>query len=376
MFEANNAQNFYLVGDQIISNKTLALVEATKRKVFPEWQYHHDVFGSIDWTVPINESLDDLYRDRCQQLRDKYDYLILCYSGGSDSWTILNTFLKYNIHIDEIFTSWPVNGTRDLYTPSRDTHGGNCLSEWDYVLKPDLEYLRIYHPEIKITVHDYSSELHNHVTESAFLLNRGHHLSIGFFHRHLSTLNIKRPVSESKTIGLIYGCDKPQICIQNGAIYSYFIDVLVATSPVLFENTNQFTEMFFWGRDFPKIAVKGAQLVSEFVKYKPELYELFNIHQKYDPAKKKIINEIIRSLVYPAWDATKFQADKPANGFMSERDDWIKLKYGQEKFFTNWMGYLHEYINIIDPKFFNYDFSNNLTSYVGFISPLYKVKNL
>ena len=105
MFNANNAQNFYKVGDQIIANKTLALVEATKRGVFPSWEYHHDVFGAMNWSAPITETLDDLYRERCQQLRDKYDYLILCYSGGSDSWTILNTFLKHKITLLKTLSS-------------------------------------------------------------------------------------------------------------------------------------------------------------------------------------------------------------------------------------------------------------------------------
>ena len=370
-----NSHNVYRVGDQLITNKTLALIEATKQRIHPEWDYNGDVYGKIDWSSPINEPLEILYRDRCQQLRDKYDYLILSYSGGADSWTILNTFLKYNIQIDEIFTHWPIEGSSGVYTPSTDKASGNILSEWDFVLKPDLENLRSKYPKIKLTVYDYSKDLINKISESQFQIG-GHYLNIGFFHRNLANSSIRRSISDNKKIGIIYGCDKPQICIQDGSIYSYFIDMLVSTSPRFDAETNQYTEMFYWGREFPKIAIKGAQLVAEYIKHNPVLHPLFNIHKKFNPEEKKIINKIIKSIVYPDWDDTKFQADKPTNSFVSETDTWIKSKYGNEKFFTDWVGNINEYINTIDPKYFNYDLANNRTSFIGFISPLYKVATL
>ena len=74
----------------------------TQRSMDAVFCFNETVFKLIDWTVEPSQSLKELYVERCQQLRDKYDYLILSYSGGADSHEILYTFLENNIFIDEI----------------------------------------------------------------------------------------------------------------------------------------------------------------------------------------------------------------------------------------------------------------------------------
>lgn len=61
-----------------------------------------DKFLTHDFTQEPSESLNELIDIRCHQIRDKYPYIKLWFSGGSDSTTILNGFLRNNIHIDEI----------------------------------------------------------------------------------------------------------------------------------------------------------------------------------------------------------------------------------------------------------------------------------
>ena len=51
------------------------------------------------------KSFDELLKERCIQLRDKYNYLILYFSGGSDSETTLQSFIRSGIHLDEIVTN-------------------------------------------------------------------------------------------------------------------------------------------------------------------------------------------------------------------------------------------------------------------------------
>jgi hypothetical protein len=60
--------------------------------------------SQLDWSAEPSASLQELYKQRAIQLREKYDYLVLFYSGGIDSHVILNTFYKHNIKIDEIIT--------------------------------------------------------------------------------------------------------------------------------------------------------------------------------------------------------------------------------------------------------------------------------
>jgi hypothetical protein len=58
------------------------------------FDFNSDLFSTIDWSIEPSESLDKLYANRARQLREKYDYIVLVYSGGIDSHVALQSFLK------------------------------------------------------------------------------------------------------------------------------------------------------------------------------------------------------------------------------------------------------------------------------------------
>jgi len=66
------------------------------------WVYNDNFFSQYDWTREPTESLDELYKQRAEQLRRDYDYLVLYYSGGYDSANLLHAFLDNDIYPDEI----------------------------------------------------------------------------------------------------------------------------------------------------------------------------------------------------------------------------------------------------------------------------------
>lgn len=69
-----------------------------------KFNFSDEALGQLDWTVEPTAELSELYKQRAIQLREKYDHLVLFYSGGIDSHVILNTFYRNNIKIDEIIT--------------------------------------------------------------------------------------------------------------------------------------------------------------------------------------------------------------------------------------------------------------------------------
>jgi hypothetical protein len=75
----------YRVGDLKFYSKLQAIEMSTKTGIHLHWDFNEAVFDSYDWTVEPKDSLVELYRQRAQQLRNKYDYIILAYSGGADS---------------------------------------------------------------------------------------------------------------------------------------------------------------------------------------------------------------------------------------------------------------------------------------------------
>ena len=91
---------YYNVGDLFFRNKSAALTYASRTNQSITWDFNFDIFKAQSTKPRLNISLGELYRQRAQQIRDTYDYVILSYSGGSDSDTILKAFVDNNILLD------------------------------------------------------------------------------------------------------------------------------------------------------------------------------------------------------------------------------------------------------------------------------------
>lgn len=61
-----------------------------------------DNLESYDFSQSLNQSYSDLVADRLRQLKEKYSYTRLFFSGGKDSLLILEASLKNKIYFDEI----------------------------------------------------------------------------------------------------------------------------------------------------------------------------------------------------------------------------------------------------------------------------------
>lgn len=168
---------YYTVDGKIFPSKVAALIEGTTRNIHPEWQFHNEFFDRIDWTQEPDVDIYELYRQRAQQIRERYDYLLLMYSGGSDSQTILDVCIKYGIRVDEIVVVWApsLNGT---YTPdANDSSCRNVQSEWDFTIKPRLDYISQQFPGIKITIHDWAKTAAQIKLPDDFIASRNHNFT-------------------------------------------------------------------------------------------------------------------------------------------------------------------------------------------------------
>ena len=89
----------YYSGQKKFSSKYDALMyhKKTKEEVF--FYYNDEIYDKIDWSIEPPGTLDFYYKEQAQRIRDSYDYVILCFSGGADSTNILNTFYYNNIKI-------------------------------------------------------------------------------------------------------------------------------------------------------------------------------------------------------------------------------------------------------------------------------------
>ena len=102
---------FYVCDGVQFDSKIKACMHSMKVGQRVVWNFNNRVFKEHNWAVEPTETLDQLYDERCRELRGKYDYIMLSYSGGADSHNILASFIRQGLHIDEIVVNTMTKAT-------------------------------------------------------------------------------------------------------------------------------------------------------------------------------------------------------------------------------------------------------------------------
>jgi hypothetical protein len=92
----------YQVGTRHFNNIYLALHHCWKTGGELKFYCYNYEFDQHNWATEPAQSIDLLMATHAKNLREKYQRLILLWSGGTDSHTIYNVFKHNNIHLDEI----------------------------------------------------------------------------------------------------------------------------------------------------------------------------------------------------------------------------------------------------------------------------------
>ena len=246
--ENNPKLGFYTVGDNNFYSKPLALIEATKTGHFPHWNFNNEIFGSQQWHQEPATDLKELYRIRAQQIRDRYDYIRLEFSGGGDSSTALYSFVLNGIHLDEVVFRYPKTGEKDVHVDVHNTNAENTLSEWTFAARPMLHWIKTNYPAIKITIHDYSTDMLAGSHDETWVFDSKDYFQPGhsFKHNNLAVKDHQVLADAGKQICILYGIDKTKICIRDNQWYVYFMDIQANhANGVVQEYTNLTNEYFF-----------------------------------------------------------------------------------------------------------------------------------
>lgn len=366
-----NKNGYYTVGSRMFYSKTQALIEATQVNIHPNWHYNDDLFGQVKWEEPSTLDLQQAYRQRARQLRDQYDYLILSYSGGSDSWTVLHSFLSEGIAPDEILVRWPIKATQGRYQVTTARDSANLLSEWDYVIKHDLNFVAANYPKIKLTVYDWSDDINDDIVENDWF-SVNDHLNPGVFRKFRVVGDREcQMLGAGKKTAIIWGIDKPQVRFYNGNLYLYFLDKLVNTrciDPV--QNRN--VELFYWSPDCVDLVHAQGRAVYDYFVCNPNKVSLVDWTGD-RVAKKREYDNIVRSLVYPDWNVNKFQAFKPDSMVWCGNDGWMFQNLADHRYLQSWRHGLESIKNVVDQKYYQVNANGRFDGWTAFLSPMYKL---
>ena len=374
LLEQNDKLGFYTVGTAKHYIKPRALVEATKTGHFPEWNFNRDIFAAFPWAQEPETDLKELYRLRALQLREKYDYIRLEVSGGGDSATAAYSFILNGIHLDEVVFRYPKTGEKNVTDDPFNTKPENTLSEWKYAAQPLLQWIATHAPATKITVHDYSEDMLASGHDEDWVFRTKDYFQPGHAFKHTvdAVDSHKTTLDQGKTVCMLWGVDKPKVCIKDSKWYLYFMDVQANNAnPEVGQWDNVTNEYFYWTPDMPELLCKQAHLIRKWFdlpsnKYLQHLARWPN----YSFAQRTTFEHIIKPLLYPDYDPTTFQTSKPTNSFYNEMDQWFYQNFQETRAYQVWKAGLKHLVDNIDPKFFNNEMGRPV-GFVSFISPFY-----
>jgi hypothetical protein len=370
--EHNPKLGVYYVGRQLFYNKLEAFVLAEKTGAKIRWDFNDAVYGKIDWKIEPAEEINELYRQRAQQLRDRYDYVILNFSGGSDSTNILYAFLKNNIHLDEIIVRHPESGLKNVDINNADMSSSNQISEYEYAVLPRLRWVKDHFPKVKITIHDYFKSMVDENIDETWVFSAREYLHPGVIKRY-SNLSLRSQFDlyeQGKSIGIIYGIDKPRLQYIDNKFYAHFIDVHAnVVVNEIDDYTNISTELFYWTPDMPKIAVKQAHLAMKSFNTDQRRQMILPDSKAFD-LNGYIEREILAPAIYPTIEHDIFQGDKITNAVFSQHDSWFWDNHMNSKIVDTWKAGI-ELIKKISPTKITVDANGNIRNLNTFKSNLY-----
>jgi len=276
---------YYSEDGQTFPNRIQALnyQEFHHKKIF--LYYYDHIYDNLNWKLEPHESLDFHYRQQAQRIRDEYDYVILCYSGGYDSTHILETFYYNNIKLDKIVTTGPFS--QDSYTGSDENHNREIyLNAFPYINELGLADI--------VQLIDYSTMFGNVEQFSVYELGENWVEEIGckysphhFFWRDLDKYVVPNKFKDKK-VAIVWGTDKTYFP-EDATIKGFKFRDGPLTSYSRFhqpKNDNVQNINFYWDPNYPLILLKQLHTIKNYRPLMPLEYTKLIYNLKKTPIYK------------------------------------------------------------------------------------------
>ena len=172
---------------------------------------NNDIYDTINWAQPPTHSIAHYEEEHAKKLRDQYNYIRVWYSAGSDSHSIVESFLRAGQPIDEIISvSWKTIVSSDMAGDGNQ----KLIMGW----LTDL-YQRYNQPLPKITILEVDkTHVDQHFTKNYFYKNIGFGGNYAYNFNQYDELAKTRPITASNFVE-VFGLEKPRIVIENNAAF-------------------------------------------------------------------------------------------------------------------------------------------------------------
>lgn len=323
----------YLVGDDPtpIYHLKLALEKRKATGKSVRFDFHDKLFSADNPAIEPSQSLLELYCERVRQIREKYDYVVLYYSGGADSHNILKCFEHTDTKLDEIVS---------FVDSSYKSKDSKISSEIYRVALPEVTQYQQKYPECKyslIEIRDVQNELFKDpVFKFDLYQDTTYHLTpFGIMHYYglYYEDRFHRMHEQGKRVGVIQGIDKIRLRHVNGKWSFNFHDwSSYFGQKHYFRDFPTYDEFFYWSPDLPSLIIKQAHVAAKYMDYLDSISadhpyrnnEMANVVKRKSGAKTNW--EYANHIIYPFWNQGTFSTGKTFESYITNaRDNTLTL---------------------------------------------------
>lgn len=369
MLNKHNSDCYWRVNDQIFFSKALAVEYASRTNQQIHFNFFNNFFDQIDWTVEPEQSLENLYKDRAEQILSKYDYVILLLSGGSDSTNMVKTFLNNNLKPQEVISYGVLNKVVNerSKTNIEVTLSASKTAKLCQDMGVPYRFINLWENIENVRYDEKFFE----TADSRMCIDNL--IKIEGLHYDKKILNI---ANSGKKVCLVSGLEKPRVFIHNGYFTTAYLDNPLTANfwaMDLINNNGIYSERFYTTIDMPKINIKQCfTIINYFEKNVPNYREKLIHTDKFDfQGYYNICNDIL----YPnTWkNKDYFSLQKSPNSLWCHKYNFFTEKFmNNSNMFIQYKGLINDFYRNINKKKYVKQ-NGDLT---GFYGNFYKIKKV
>lgn len=239
--------NFYQVGSKKFINKFLAFAESKRSGEPLTFNLFEETFDRADWSREPEAPWEELLNIRARQIAALNRPIVLGFSGGTDSLTMYNVFVRNNIKISALFIKIKKHSKKE------------AILYKDVI--PFVERERQIH-KFDVMYVDESVELLNTIYSTPEWLLSDQparvQFSVATGCQGIEDLPGYPSLLDSNFI-YILGFEKPRIKVVNGQFYSYQQD------NTFIGGGDPRNDYFYISPDLPELHIKQSYMLARFI---------------------------------------------------------------------------------------------------------------
>lgn len=327
---------FYQVGKLKTYSKVEAIELSNATALPVHWNFNDEEFGLYDWTAEPAESLKELYQRRARQIRERYDYVVLWWSGGADSYTMLRAFIDQGLFVDELatFHNFGGDGSWDSYLNSEVKRVAIPMAEKILESSPNTKFRLVDHIDYQPNLFTVDDNKFDFLYKANAVFSPNQLARRYIREKNQDYLDL---FAQGKRVCFVWGMDKPRVNLEKDKRYAIrFVDIVDNSVSPVTQSLNrdwEHDEFFFWSPDAKDLLCKQGHVIMRYLKnIPPEDFNSRWLTRKGNSLGNAIVagktwyltNDGCHRLVYEDWHPDTYSSGKHDFLLMwSPRDEWF-----------------------------------------------------